>query len=470
MPFETLSERIQMSIRRITGRGKLNENDIDEMMKEVRLSLLEADVNYKVVKKFTADVKEKALGEKIMKSLTPGDMVVKVVHDELKALMGEEAVGVTYKMSGPSIFMLVGLQGAGKTTHVGKLALFLRKKDAKKPLLIAADIYRPAAITQLQTIGKQLGIEVFEMGTNHKVNDIVKKGIEYAKANGFDLVIIDTAGRLHIDEALMDELKSIEDNFHPDEILLTIDAMMGQDAINVITTFNEKLHLTGCILTKLDGDTRGGAALSIRYLTNVPIKFMGVGEKLDQLEVFHPDRMAGRILGMGDVVSLIEKAEAEVSEEEAEKLANKMQKGTFDYNDFMDQMKMIKRLGSLKGILSLIPGLGSQIKNLEIDDKQFSYIEAIIKSMTPAERKNPELLAKSYSRRERLAKGSGRPYTEVNGLTKRFEDMKRQVQMMSNMDPDKINSQMQRGQMPGGYQPKAKKGKGKGKGNFRIWG
>ncbi len=468
MPFETLSERIQMSIRRITGRGKLNENDIDEMMKEVRLSLLEADVNYKVVKKFTADVKEKALGEKIMKSLTPGDMVVKVVHDELKALMGDEAVGVTYRGNGPSIFMLVGLQGAGKTTHVGKLALFLRKKDAKKPLLIAADIYRPAAINQLHTIGKQLGIEVFDMGTNHKVNDIVKKGIEYAKQNGFDLVIIDTAGRLHIDDVLMDELKSIEDNFHPDEVLLTIDAMMGQDAINVITTFNEKLKLTGCILTKLDGDTRGGAALSIRYLTDVPIKFMGVGEKLDQLEVFHPDRMAGRILGMGDVVSLIEKAEAEVSEEEAEKMANKMQKGTFDYNDFMDQMKMIKRLGSLKGILSLLPGLGSQIKNLEIDDKQFAYIEAIIKSMTPAERKNPELLAKSYSRRERLAKGSGRPYTEVNSLTKRFEDMKRQVQMMSNMDPEKLGQSMQRGQMPQGYQPKVKKGKGKGRGNFRI--
>ena len=468
MPFETLSERIQMSIRRITGRGKLNENDIDEMMKEVRLSLLEADVNYKVVKKFTADVKEKALGEAILKSLSPGDMVVKVVHDELKALMGEEAVGVTYRMTPPSVFMLVGLQGAGKTTHVGKLALYLRKKDAKKPLLVAADIYRPAAINQLHTIGKQLGIEVFDMGTNHKVNDIVKSGIEYAKKNGFDLVIIDTAGRLHIDEVLMDELKSIEDNFHPDEVLLTIDAMMGQDAINVITTFNEKLKLTGCILTKLDGDTRGGAALSIRYLTNVPIKFMGVGEKLDQLEVFHPDRMVGRILGMGDVVSLIEKAEEAVSEEEAEKLAQKMQKGTFDYNDFMDQMKMIKRLGNLKGILSLIPGLGSQLKNLEIDDKQFSYIEAIIKSMTPIERKNPELLAKSYSRRERLAKGSGRPYTEVNALTKRFEDMKRQVQMMSNMDPEKMNKQMKMGQMPQGYKPKAKKGKGKGRGNFKI--
>lgn len=467
MPFESLSERIQMSLRRITGRGKLNENDIDEMMKEVRLSLLEADVNYKVVKKFTADVKEKALGEKIIKSLTPGDMVVKVVHDELKSLMGEEAVGVTYRGNGPSIFMLVGLQGAGKTTHCGKLALYLRKKDHKKPLLIAADIYRPAAVNQLHTIGKQLGIEVFDMGTNHKVNDIIKNGLAYAKEKGFDLIIIDTAGRLHIDDNLMNELKSIQDNFHPDEILLTIDAMMGQDAINVITSFNEALSLTGCILTKLDGDTRGGAALSIRYLTNVPIKFMGLGEKLDQLEVFHPDRMAGRILGMGDVVSLIEKATDSVEEEEAMKMAEKIQKGKYDYNDFMKQIKWIKRMGSLKGILSLIPGLGSQLKNIDIDDKQFANLEAIVRSMTAEERKNPELVAKGFSRRERIAKGSGRPYTEVNALTKRFEDMKKQISMLSGMDEEKLAQQMQRGQMPN-YQSKPKKGKGKGRGNFRI--
>lgn len=467
MPFESLSERIQMSLRRVTGRGKLNENDIEEMMKEVRLSLLEADVNYKVVKKFTADVKEKALGEKILKSLTPGDMVVKVVHDELKLLMGEEAVGVTYRGNGPSIFMLVGLQGAGKTTHCGKLANYLRKKDHKKPLLIAADIYRPAAINQLHTIGKQLGIEVFDMGCDHKVNDIIKNGLAYAKEKGNDLVIIDTAGRLHIDENLMNELKSVQDNFHPDEILLTIDAMMGQDAINVITSFNEALSLTGCILTKLDGDTRGGAALSIRYLTNVPIKFMGLGEKLDQLEIFHPERMAGRILGMGDVVSLIEKATESVEEEEAMKMAEKMQKGKYDYNDFMKQIKWIKKMGSLKGILSLIPGLGSQLKNIDIDDKQFAYLEAIVKSMTEEERKNPELVAKGYSRRERIAKGSGRPYTEVNALTKRFEDMKKQISMLSNMDEEKLSQQMQRGQMPN-YAPKPKKGKGKGRGNFRI--
>lgn len=467
MPFESLSERIQMSLRRVTGRGKLNENDIEEMMKEVRLSLLEADVNYKVVKNFTNEVKQKAMGEKIMKSLTPGDMVVKVVHDELKKLMGDEAVGVTYKAGGLSTFMLVGLQGAGKTTHCGKLANYLRKKDAKKPLLIAADIYRPAAINQLVTVGKQLGIEVFEMGTKYPVVEIVSKGLSYARQKGYDLAIIDTAGRLHIDDVLMNELDEVTKIAKPDEILLTIDAMMGQDAINVITTFNEKLPLTGCILTKLDGDTRGGAALSIRFLTNVPIKFMGLGEKLDQIEVFHPERMAGRILGMGDVVSLIEKATESIDEEDAMKMAEKMQKGIFDYNDFLKQIKWIKRMGSLKGILSLIPGIGKQLKNLEIDDKQFSYIEAIVKSMTPEERKKPELLAKSSSRRERISKGSGRSYQEVNALTKRFEDMKNQMKMFANMGDGQMAANMAKGQMP---QPKtkAKKGKGKGRGNFRF--
>lgn len=467
MPFESLTERLQMSIRRITGRGRLTETDIEEMMKEVRLSLLEADVNYKVVKSFTAEVKAKALGEKILKSLSPGDMVVKVVHDELKKLMGDEAVGVTYKAGGISTFMLVGLQGAGKTTHVGKLASYLRKKDGKKPMLIAADIYRPAAIDQLITIGKQLNIEVFSMGTNHKVVDIVKKGLEHAKAKGYDLVIIDTAGRLHIDDDLMQELQDVNAACKPDEILLTIDSMMGQDAINVITTFNEKLPLTGCVLTKLDGDTRGGAALSIRYLTNVPIKFMGVGEKLDQLEVFHPDRMAGRILGMGDVVSLVEKVSNEIDEEEAMKSYEKMQKGSFNYNDFLKQLKMIKNMGSIKSLLGMIPGMGKQLKNIEIDDKQFSYIEAIIKSMTEEEKRHPDLVSKQASRRERIAKGSGRSYTEVNGLVKRFEDMRQQMKVLTNMDQEQMARQMQRGQMPT-TGIKQKKGKGKGRGTFRI--
>ena len=466
MPFESLSERLQMSLRRITGRGRLNENDIDEMMKEVRLSLLEADVNYKVVKSFCADVKEKALGEKIMKSLTPGDQVVKVVHDELKKLMGEDAVEVKYNEKGMSIFMLVGLQGAGKTTHVGKLAAYLRKKDKKRPLLIAGDIYRPAAIDQLKTVGKQLGIEVFDMGNKEKVTTIVAEGIKYAKKMNYDLVIIDTAGRLHIDEALMKELQDINNLCHPDEILLTIDAMMGQDAINVITTFNEMLPLTGCILTKLDGDTRGGAALSIRYLTNVPIKYIGLGEKLDQLELFHPDRMAGRILGMGDVVSFIEKATESIDEDEAMKMMEKMQKGVFNYNDFLKQLKWIKRMGSLKSLLGMIPGVGSQIKNMDIDDKQLLYINTIVLAMTEEERRKPELIASSPSRRERVSKGSGRSYQEVNNLVKRFEDMKKQMKAMSGMSEADMQRSMKTGQgMP---QQKVKKGKGKGRGNFRI--
>ena len=466
MPFESLSERLQMSLRRITGRGRLNENDIDEMMKEVRLSLLEADVNYKVVKSFCADVKEKALGEKIMKSLTPGDQVVKVVHDELKKLMGDEAVEVKYRSNGPTIVMLVGLQGAGKTTHVGKLAAYLRKKDKKRPLLIAGDIYRPAAIDQLKTVGKQLGIEVFDMGNKERVTKIVEEGIKYAKKMNNDLIIIDTAGRLHIDDDLMKELQDINALCHPDEILLTIDAMMGQDAINVITTFNEKLPLTGCILTKLDGDTRGGAALSIRYLTNVPIKYIGVGEKLDQIELFHPDRMAGRILGMGDVVSFIEKAQENIDEDEAMKMVEKMQKGVFNYNDFLKQLKWIKRMGSLKSLLGMIPGIGSQIRNIDIDDKQLLYISTIISSMTEEERKKPDLIATSPSRRDRVSKGSGRPYQEVNGLVKRFEDMKKQMKAMSGMSEADMQRSMQTGR--GLPTQKVKKGKGKGRGNFRI--
>lgn len=467
MPFESLSEKIQMSLRRITGRGRLNENDIDEMMKEVRLSLLEADVNYKVVKSFIADVKEKAMGEKILKSLSPGDQVVKVVHDELKKLMGDEAVPVSYRTSGgPSVFMLVGLQGAGKTTHCGKLANLLRKQDKKRPLLIAGDIYRPAAINQLVTVGKQLGIEVFQKGTDVPVTEIVSEGLAYAKKMNYDLVIIDTAGRLHIDDKLMQELDDVCKIAKPDEVLLTIDSMMGQDAINVITTFNEKLKLTGCILTKLDGDTRGGAALSIRYLTNVPIKYIGVGEKLDQIELFHPDRMAGRILGMGDVVSLIEKAEQSIDEEDAMKMVEKIQKGIFNYNDFLKQLKWIKKIGSLKSILGMIPGLGSKLKDVEIDDKQFAYIEAIIGSMTPEERKKPELVAKSVSRRERITKGSGRSYQEVNALTKRFDDMKKQMQAMAGMSEEDMQKSMKTGQgMP---KQKVKKGKGKGRGNFKF--
>ncbi|HPN60788.1 MAG TPA: AAA family ATPase, partial [Bacilli bacterium] len=376
---------------------------------------------------------------------------------------GDEAVLVNYRSSGPSVFMLVGLQGSGKTTQVGKLAQFLRKKDGKKPLLIAGDIYRPAAINQLETIGRQLGIEVFQMGTTTKVVDIVTKGIAYAKSKSYDLVIIDTAGRLHINEEMMQELNDVQKVAKPDEILLVIDAMMGQDALNVITTFNEKLPITGCILTKLDGDSRGGAALSVRYLTKIPIKFAGMGEKLDQIEIFHPDRMAGRILGMGDIVTLVEKASENIDEAEAMKLAERMQKGLFNYNDFIKQIKWIRRIGSLKGILGMIPGLGKQLKNMEIDEKQFTYLEAIVLSMTPEERKNPEMLTKSLSRRERLSRGSGRPYPEVNALIKRFEDMKTQMSAFTKMS----ENPQARPTMPN-VQRKASKGKGKGRGNFRF--
>lgn len=468
MPFESLSDRIQMSLRRLTGRGKINEKDIDEAMREIRVSLLEADVNYKIVKQFIADIKEKALGERVMKSLTPGDQVVKIVYEELVKLMGEEAVPINLKKSGTSVILMAGLQGSGKTTHAGKLALYLRKNNNLKPLLVAADVYRPAAINQLVQLGKQLDIEVFQMGILTKPQVIVKKALEYARLNNFNLVIIDTAGRLQIDEALMQELVDIKEIAHPDEILLTIDAMTGQDAVNVASTFHDKLDVTGCLLTKLDSDTRGGAALSIRYMTNIPIKFVGMGEKLDQLEVFYPDRMAKRILGMGDVLSFIEKATANIDEDDAMKLAERIQKGLFNYNDFLDQIKTIKKMGSLKGLLGLIPGIGSKIRNLNIDDKQFVFIEAIIGSMTKEERKNPDLINKSHSRKSRIANGSGRTYQEINNLTKRFEDMKKQMESMSKMDEDQMEK-MSKGQAPMPMpKMKAKKGKGKNKGGFRI--
>ena len=466
MPFESLSERLQMSFRRLTGRGRVNENDINEMMKEVRVSLLEADVNYKVVKSFINDVKEKALGERVMKSLTPGDQVLKIVNEELTRLMGDEATPINLKQNGTSVVLMAGLQGSGKTTHVGKLAQYLRKNHNLRPLLVAADVYRPAAINQLVTIGKQLGIEVFEMGTSTKPQVIVKKALDYAKSKNYNLVMIDTAGRLHIDEALMQELVDIKEIAKPDEILLTIDSMIGQEAVNVALSFHEKLNVTGCLLTKLDSDTRGGAALSIRYMTGVPIKFIGMGEKLDQLEVFHPERMASRILGMGDVMSLIEKATQ--NEDDAMKLAEKVQKGRFDYNDFLNQIKMIKKMGSLKSLLGLIPGLGSKLKNVDIDDKQFVSIEAIIGSMTKYERKNPDVVSKSKSRKERIALGSGRSYPEINALTKRFDDMKQQMQAMMGLDEKEMQKIAEGKKMPQMTPTYKHKGKGKNKGGFRF--
>lgn len=467
MPLETLSDKLQMSLRRLTGRGKLNEKDIDDAMREIRVALLEADVNYRIVKKFIAEIKEEALGERVMKSLTPGDQVVKIVYEHLVDLMGEEAVPINLKQGGLSIVLMCGLQGSGKTTHAAKIASYLRKNNNLRPLLIAADVYRPAAINQLVQLGKQLDIEVFELGTVVKPQEIVKKGIAYAKDSSKNLVIIDTAGRLQIDEVLMQELVDIKDIAKPDEILLTIDAMTGQDAVNVASSFHEKLGVTGCLLTKLDSDTRGGAALSIRYMTQIPIKFIGVGEKLDQLEVFHPDRMAKRILGMGDVIGLIEKATANIDEDDAMKMAERLQKGVFTYNDFLDQIKMIKKMGSLKGILGMIPGLGSKLKNVDIDDKQFMYIEVAIGSMTKEERKNPDLIATSYSRKMRIAKGSGRPYQEINSLTKRFEEMRKQMLSFAGMSEQDMERAARGGGIPM-KAPKAKKGKGKNKGGFRF--
>ena len=427
--FESLGERLQNALSKIKGTGKITENNISDMMREIRLALLEADVNYTVVKEFTNNVKEKALGEEVQKSLKPGEVFVKIVKDELTELLGGEQKDLNL-IGSPAILMLVGLQGSGKTTHIGKLANMLRKKYAKKPLLVACDVYRPAAIDQLKQIGKQLNIPVYEEGKKDPV-EIAENAIKYAKENKNDYVLIDTAGRLHIDEELMDELDNIKNKVKPQEILLVIDAMMGQDAINVIEGFNNKLPLTGVILTKLDGDTRGGVALSVRHLTNVPIKFIGISEKMDGLDTFDPERMAGRILGMGDIVSLVEKVQSEIDEKEAEKAAKKMQSGKFDLEDFLSQMKQIKKLGPLENIIKLIPGASKMgLNNVKIDPKQMSHIEAIIQSMTPKERRNPDII--KASRKTRIANGCGLSVQEVNKLLTQFDQMKKMMKQMSN--------------------------------------
>ncbi len=464
MPLETLSEKIQMSLRRLTGRGKLYENDIDDAMRDIRVALLEADVNYKIVKDFIKEVKEESLGERVMKSLTPGDQVVKIVHEKLVKLMGDEATPINLKQNSTSVILMCGLQGSGKTTHAVKLASYLRKNNDLKPLLVACDVYRPAAINQLITLGKSINCDVYSEESNKDPLFITKNALKYANDNGYNLVIIDTAGRLQIDEVLMKELSDIKNIAKPDEIMLCIDEMTGQEAVNVTLAFNDLLKVTGCILTKLDSDTRGGAALSIRYLTNIPIKFIGVGEHIDELELFHPERMAKRILGMGDVVSLIEKATSNIDEDDAMKMMERLQKGIFTYNDFLDQIKMIRKMGSIKSLLGMIPGVSNQIKNVDIDDKQFTYIEVAISSMTKEERKHPDIIEHSTSRKMRIAEGSGRPYQEINALTKRFADMKRQMLQMSKMDPSKMTS-------PQSFMPrpaKPHKGKGKGKNGFRF--
>ena len=427
--FESLGDRLQNAIHKIKGYGKITEDNISDMMREIRLALLEADVNYKVVKEFTNTVKEKALGEEVASSINPGDLFVKIVKDELTELLGGEQADICLK-GNPAVLMLVGLQGSGKTTTIGKLANFLRKKHAKKPLLVACDVYRPAAIDQLKQIGKQLNIEVYDEGNGNPV-EISKNAISYAKENNYDYVLIDTAGRLHIDEDLMDELENIRNEVNPDEVLLVIDAMMGQDAINVITGFNDKLPLTGVVLTKLDGDTRGGLALSVRHLTHVPIKFIGVSEKLDGLDSFDPERMAGRILGMGDIVSLVEKATEAIDEKEAEKTAKRMQQGKFDLEDFLSTMKQMKKLGPLENLLKLLPGAKKMgLTDIKIDPKQIAHIEAIVLSMTPKERRNPDII--KASRKTRIASGSGTSVQEVNKLLQQFDQMKKMMKQFSN--------------------------------------
>lgn len=427
--FEELGDRLDKAIGKIKGYGSITEDNISDVLREVRLALLEADVNYKVVKEFTNSVKEKALGEEVKKSLKPDEVFLKILKDELLELLGTDKVELEMKKN-PNLLMLVGLQGSGKTTTIGKLANYLRKKHSKKPLIVACDIYRPAAIEQLKTIGKSLNIPVFEEGKKNPV-EIVKDALEYAKENKHDYVLVDTAGRLQIDEALMDELININTEVKMDEILLVLDSMIGQDAINVITGFNEKLPLTGVILTKLDGDTRGGVAISARYLTNVPIKFIGTSEKLDGLEEFDPERMVSRILGMGDMMGLIEKAESIMNEEEAEESYKKMKKGKFDLEDFLKQFKTIKKLGSIEGILKMIPGARKMgLNNVQIDPKEVAKIEAIILSMTPKERRNPDII--KASRKERIAKGSGTTVQQVNKLLTQFEQSKKMMKMMSN--------------------------------------
>ena len=427
--FENLSDRLQDVVHKIKGYGKITEENISEMMREIRLSLLEADVNYKVVKEFTNNVKEKALGEEVNKSLNPGELFVKIVKDELTELLGGE--NTPLNISGnPATLMLVGLQGSGKTTTIGKLANYLRKNNKKKPLLVACDVYRPAAIDQLKQIGKELNIEVYSEGKGNPV-EISRNGIKYAKDNGYDYVLIDTAGRLQIDESLMDELDNIQKEVNPDETILVIDSIMGQDAINVINGFNDKIKLSGVILTKLDGDTRGGVALSVKHLTNLPIKFIGVSEKMDGLTPFYPERMASRILGMGDILSIVEQVQSEIDEKEAEKTAKKMMKGNFDLEDFLNQLNQIKKLGPLENLLKLLPGAKKMgLNNVNIDPKIMKRTEAIVLSMTLEERRDPSIL--KASRKKRIADGSGTTVTDVNKLLNQFEEMKKMMKMMGN--------------------------------------
>jgi signal recognition particle subunit SRP54 len=429
MAFESLTDKLSGIFKKLRGQARLTEANMDEMLKEIRVALLEADVNYRVVKTFTNNIKEKAIGQEVLLKLNPSQMLVKIVHEELEALLGSEDSEIHYQKGRPTVIMMVGLQGSGKTTSAGKLAYLMKNKLNKKVLLAAGDVYRPAAIDQLQQIANKVGVDIVNMGANVSPVEISIKAKEKAFNEHYDVLIIDTAGRLQIDEQLMQELNNIKDKVQPDEILLLIDAMAGQDAVNVANSFNERLTLTGAIMSKLDGDARGGAALSIRHMTGVPIKFSGIGEKVTDLDIFHPDRMADRILGMGDVMTLVEKAQEEMDEKEAKKTVNKMMSGKFDLNDMLDQMKKVQKMGSLGGLLKLIPGMPKiSAEQQAAGEKEMKNFEVIINSMTPEERHNPALF--KYSRKMRVAQGSGKSMQEVNKVLKKYEQMKEMMKMM----------------------------------------
>ena len=437
--FENLSERLERSFKILKGEGKITEVNVAETLKDVRKALLDADVNYKVAKTFTDTVKEKALGQNVLTSVRPSQLMVKIVHDELTALMGGDTVELDIKAR-PAVILMSGLQGSGKTTMSGKLALMLKNKKHRRPLLVACDVYRPAAIDQLSVLGEQIEVPVYKEEDNKNPVEIALNAIREAKAKNYDVVIVDTAGRLAVDEQMMREIAAIKDAVDPDQILFVVDAMTGQDAVNTAKEFNDRLDFDGVVLTKLDGDTRGGAALSIRTVVNKPIMFVGTGEKLEALDVFHPSRMADRILGMGDIVSLVEKAQEQFDEEEARKLSKKLARNQFDFNDFLTQIAQIKKMGNIKDLMGMIPGVGKQIKDLDIDDNAFKSVEAIIYSMTPYERSHPEAI--NGSRRQRIAKGSGTNIQEVNRLLKQFEQTRKMMKNVANMPMGKMGMGM----------------------------
>tara|TARA_B100001245_G_scaffold235362_1_gene222965 strand:+ start:25241 stop:26584 length:1344 start_codon:yes stop_codon:yes gene_type:complete len=437
--FDNLQDKLEKAFHVLKGHGQISEVNVAETVKEIRRALVDADVSYKIAKDFTNTVKEKALGQKVLTSLQPGQLMTKIVHDEMAALMGGTVAELELKSS-PAIILMAGLQGSGKTTHSGKLANFLKRKKTKKPLLVACDVYRPAAFNQLKVVGEQIGVEVYTEEGNQNPVQIAQNAVAHAKANGFNVVIVDTAGRLAIDQAMMDEIRNIHQAIKPDETLFVVDSMTGQDAVNTAKAFNDVLDYEGVILTKLDGDTRGGAALTVKSVVDKPIKFIGTGEKMDALDVFYPSRMADRILGMGDVVSLVERAQEQYDEEEARRVQKKIASNKFDFNDFLGQIKQIKKMGNMKDLMGMIPGMGKMMKNIDLDDDAFKGVEAIIYSMTPAEREDPKLI--NGSRRQRIATGSGKSIQEVNQLLKQFGDMSKMMKMMQGGGAKRMASMM----------------------------